>query len=180
MDRENREETREEVPVKKRGRKARGKGRKQTARERRTGVPLQTLGLADITRHALERDPGGRCCNLNFPEGSSSAAPGKNNNTWSVSRTAHRNVARGTRAGCQPNASARTFDLLNSNNNTYSFSRAACSGKLAPLQDAALRCATQACSVRGSRQGPRRTPRDAVRLTAKPYVRSESVSSAHQ
>ena len=40
---------------------------------RGTGDPLHTLGLADITRHALERDPGGRCCNLNFPEGSSSA-----------------------------------------------------------------------------------------------------------
>ena len=114
-----------EVPLRKKGRKAWEKESTHKARERGTGDPPHTLGLADITRHTLERDPGGRCCNLNFPEGSSSAAPGKNNNTWSVSRTAHRNVARGTRAGCQPNASARTFDLLNSNNNTYSFSRAA-------------------------------------------------------
>ena len=47
---------------------------------------------------------------------------------------------------------------------TQSTTATACSGKLAPLQDAALRRATQACSVRGSRQGPRRTTREAVRL----------------
>jgi hypothetical protein len=115
MDRENREEMREKVPVRKRVRKARGKERKQKAMRRGTGDPLDTLGLADITRHSLEGDQGGRCCNLNFPDGSwyaRSAASGKNNNTWSVCRTAHRNVARGTRAGCQPAASARTWDAV--------------------------------------------------------------------
>ena len=68
-------------------------------------------------------------------------------------------VARGTRAGCQPAASARTWDAVMSfspNNIRTCSVRAARSGKLAPLQDAALRRATQACSVRGSRQGPRR------------------------
>jgi hypothetical protein len=59
------------------------------------------------------------------------------------------------------------------NSRTCRICRAACSGKLAPLHDAALRRARQARSVRGSRQGPRRTPREAVRLTAKPCVRSE-------
>jgi hypothetical protein len=60
MDRENREEMREEVPVRKREIKSREKGRKQTARGRGTGDPLHTLGLADITRHTQERNPRGR------------------------------------------------------------------------------------------------------------------------
>jgi hypothetical protein len=87
MDRENRGGNEGESTYKEKREEGPGKREEaEKARERGTGDPIHTLGLADITCHALGGDPGGRgrCCNLDFPadfSSAQSAAPGKNN-TW--------------------------------------------------------------------------------------------------
>ena len=95
---------------------------------------------------------------LDFPEGFSSAqsaAPDKNKSTWPVSRRATRKVARCTRAGCQPAASAHTWNAIylsfaSSNSRTCRVCRARGTADRCILERASFATAERCILVRAS------------------------------
>ena len=95
---------------------------------------------------------------LDFPEGFSSAqsaAPDKNKSTWPVSRRATRKVARCTRAGCQPAASAHTWNAIylsfaSSNSRTCRVCRARGTAERCILERASFATAERCILVRAS------------------------------
>ena len=105
---------------------------------------------------SVRRD--GKMLHLDFPEGFSSAqsaAPDKNNNTWPVSRRPTRKVARCTRAGCQPAASAHTWNAIylsfaSSNSRTCRVCRARGTAERCILERASFATAERCILVRAS------------------------------
>jgi len=95
---------------------------------------------------------------LDFPEvfsSAQSAAPDINKNTWPVSRRATRKVARCTRAGCQPAASAHTWNAIylsfaSSNSRTCRVCRARGTAERCILERASFATAERCILVRAS------------------------------